>query len=131
MQSTIKFTYSYSTLTVNFLDVTVKVEKNGTLSTTLFATLTASYQYLHAKSSHPFHTRKALSKSQFFRIRRICIFISDYWKHANIFINIFMKRGYKKPALLKIATEISKIDRRTLLEYKHREKPERIPLVLT
>ena len=42
-----------------------------------------------------------------------------------------MKRGYKKPALLKIATEISKIDRRTLLEYKHREKPERIPLVLT
>ena len=42
-----------------------------------------------------------------------------------------MKRGYKKPALLKIATEISKIDRRTLLEYKHRKKPERIPLVLT
>ena len=42
-----------------------------------------------------------------------------------------MKRGYKKPALSKIATEISKIDRRTLLEYNHREKPERIPLVLT
>ena len=42
-----------------------------------------------------------------------------------------MKRGYKKPALLKIATEISKIDRRTLLEYKHRKKTERIPLVLT
>ena len=60
MQSTIKFTYSYSTLTVNFLDVTVKVEKNGTLSTNLFAKPTASYQHLHAKSSHPFHTMKAL-----------------------------------------------------------------------
>ena len=42
-----------------------------------------------------------------------------------------MKRGYKTPALLKIATEISKIDRGTLLEYKHREKSGRIPLVLT
>ena len=42
-----------------------------------------------------------------------------------------MKRGYKKPALLKIATEISKMDRSTLLECKHREKSERIPLVLT
>ena len=42
-----------------------------------------------------------------------------------------MKRGYKKPALLKIATEISKIDIRTLLEYKHREKTEHVPLVLT
>ena len=110
MQSTIKFTYSYSTLTV----VTVRVEKKGTLSTTLFANPTASYQHLRAKSSHPFHTVKALPKSQFIKIRKICTFTSDYWKHANIFINFFMKRGYKKPALLKIATKISKIDRSTL-----------------
>ena len=100
MQSKIKFTYSYSTLTVNFLDVTVKAEKDGTLTTTLFAKHTASYQYLHAKSSHPFHTMKTLPKSQLVRICRICTFTSDYWKHANIFINLFMRRGYKKPALL-------------------------------
>ena len=74
---------------------------------------------------------KALPKSQFIRIRRICTFTSDCWKHANIFINFFMKRGYKKPALLKIGAEISKIDRSTLLEYKHREKSKYIPLVLT
>ena len=42
-----------------------------------------------------------------------------------------MKRGYKKPALIKIATERSKIDRRTLLEYTHREKSEHTPLVPT
>ena len=39
MQSIIKS--MYSTSTVNFLDVTVKVEKNVTLSTTLFAKPTA------------------------------------------------------------------------------------------
>ena len=64
---------SYSTLTVNFLDVTVKVEKNGTLSTTLFAKPAASCQYLHAKSSNPFHTMKALPKSQVVRICRIVL----------------------------------------------------------
>ena len=37
MQSTVKSTYFYSTLTVNFTDITVKMKKNGTLSTTLFA----------------------------------------------------------------------------------------------
>ena len=42
-----------------------------------------------------------------------------------------MKRGYKKPDLLKIATARSKIDRKTLLEYKQREKSKCIPLVLT
>ena len=31
MQCTIKFTYCYSTSTVNFLDFTIKVERNGTL----------------------------------------------------------------------------------------------------
>ena len=40
-----------------------------------------------------------------------------------------MKRGYKKPDLFKIATELPKIGRRTLLEY--REKYKRITLLLT
>ena len=51
MQSTIKFKYFYSTSTIYFVDVTVNVEKNGTLSTTFFAKLLALYQYLYAKSS--------------------------------------------------------------------------------
>ena len=42
-----------------------------------------------------------------------------------------MKRGHKKPALLKTASEISKIGRRTLLKYKHRDKSKHIPSVIT
>ena len=97
MQSTIKFTYSYSTLTV----VTVRVEKKGTLSTTLFANPTASYQHLRAKSSHPFHKVKALPKSQFIKIRKICTFTSDYWKHANIFINFFYEKRLQETSFVK------------------------------
>lgn len=40
-----------------------------------------------------------------------------------------MKQGYKRPALIKIATKIPDLDR-TLSQYKRREKSERIPLVL-
>ena len=68
------------------IDVTVKLEKNGTLSTTLFAKPTASYHYLHVKSSHPFHTMKIVAKLQFVKIPRICAFTSENWKHANLFI---------------------------------------------
>ena len=42
-----------------------------------------------------------------------------------------MKRGNKRSALIKIATKISNIGRRTLLEYKQKEKSERLPLVTT
>ena len=42
-QSTKKCTYSYSISVVN-LNVTVKVEENGTLSTTFFAKTTISYR---------------------------------------------------------------------------------------
>ena len=57
---------------------------------------------------------KAIPKSQFVRIHRICTFTSEYWKYANIFINIFIK--WLQKALLKIATEISNIDRRTQMK---------------
>ena len=100
MKSKVKFMYSYWTSTVNFLDVTVKVEKDVTLSTTHFAKPTASCQCLHAKFSHPFHTMKALPKSQFVRIRRTCTLTFEYWKHKNTLMNVLTKRGYKKPALL-------------------------------
>ena len=91
MKSKVKFMYSYSTSTVNFLDITVKVEKDKP---------TASCQCLHAKFSHPFHTMKALPKSQFVRIRRTCTLTFEYWKHKNTLMNVLIKSGYKKPALL-------------------------------
>lgn len=41
-----------------------------------------------------------------------------------------MKQCYKRPALIKIATKIPTLERRTLSEYKRREKSECIPFVL-
>jgi hypothetical protein len=80
--STIKFTCSPPSNTVNFLDTTVTLNPDGTLSTTLYSKPTASHQYLHQKSYHPGNVIRSLPKSQFMRIRRICSSIHEYKIHA-------------------------------------------------
>ena len=92
MQSTIKFTYSCSTSPVTFLYVTVKVEKNGTPSITLFVKPTASYQYTQANSSHPFHTMKALPKLQSVRVHRVFTSLSGNLETCKYIHKLFYAR---------------------------------------
>ena len=117
--------------TVSFLDVKVPIEKDGSLATSLFSKPSATFHYLSAKSNHPPHTIKALPKSQFIRICRICSSTTDYWKHATEFIKFFTKRRYKPANLNKLATEVSRMDRNDILCYNTRNKSERIPFVIT
>ena len=88
MKPTIKFTTNYSQTHVTFSDIKVKVD-NGILVTELYVNLSASFQYLHRTSYHPPHTFRAITKSQFIRIRRICTTLEDYWAHATKFISFF------------------------------------------
>ena len=88
MKSTIIFTTNYSQTHVTFLDTKVKFN-NGKLVTELYAKPSASFQYLHRTSYHPPHTFRAMKKSQFIRIRRICITLEDHWAHATKFISFF------------------------------------------
>ena len=80
---------------VSFLELKVTIEKDGSLTTSLFSKPSATFQYLNAKLNHLPHTIKALPKSQFISICRICSYTTDYWKHATDFIKFFTKRGYK------------------------------------
>ena len=64
MSSNIKFSYSYSPSTVSFLDLRVTIEKDGSLTTSLFSKPSATFQYLSAKSNHPPHTIKAIFRSR-------------------------------------------------------------------
>jgi len=134
MASNIHFTSSYSTKSVNFLDVTVKQETDGRLSTNIYSKPTAAHQYLHATSYHEPHSIKSIPKSQFIRIRRICTHISDYWTAAREFTNYFASRGYKREQLVKTANEVAQFDRNRLLNKQaapQSSSQNRIPLVLT
>ena len=53
MPSNTKFSYLYSLSTVSFLYVKVTIEKDGSLTTSLFYKPSAIFQYLSAKSNDP------------------------------------------------------------------------------
>ena len=131
MKSSIKFTYSYSATSVNFLDTTVSLAKDGTLLTDLYAKPTAAYQYLHQSSYHDPHLIRAIPKSQFIRIRRICSSLETYWVHANKYITYFGKRGYSVSRLQATATDIGARSREEFLFPTQISKTERIPLIMT
>ena len=96
----------YSKTHVTFLDTKVKF-KDVKLATELYTKLSASFQYLHRTSFHPPHTFKAITKSQFIRIRRICSTLDDYWFHATKFISFFKSHGFNEMTLNKTAKEIA------------------------
>ena len=74
---TIKFTSEQSRDSISFLDVQVSVGEGGVLATDLFCKPTDTHQYLHKKSCHPWHTKKAIPYGQAFRFRRICSRIAN------------------------------------------------------
>ena len=96
---TIKFTAEISTISIDFLDITVKNTK-GSLSTTLFCKPTDSHNYLLYSSEHPRHILNGIPYSQFLRIRRICSDISDFKRNAFMLSTHFIRRGYPKRLVL-------------------------------
>ena len=130
MSSNIKFKNVYSDTSVSFLDTVVKIQ-NGALSTDLYNKPTSAHDYLHRSSYHPQHLIRAIPKSQFIRIRRICSLKSDYKRHAESYIKHFKARGYKEPYLRKISEEVENADRASFLNYQPKKTSARIPLVLT
>ena len=99
---TIKFTAETSTITANFLDVTVNRENDGTIATTLYCKPTDSHNYLLFSSEHPRHILNGIPYSQMLRVRRICTKREDYLANA-----------------LMLTAHALKLDRDTLLNKDH------------
>ena len=91
---TIKFTAQMSDNEVNFLNMTVHLEKDGSLWTDLHCKLTDSHYYLLFFSAHPHHCKKRLPYSQFLRVKRICTRNKDFIKHSLKLVGQFKRRGY-------------------------------------
>ena len=56
----IQFTHAHSYKSFNFLDVSVTLTNDGTISTDLYTRPTDIHQYLHMNSCHPNHVKKLL-----------------------------------------------------------------------
>ena len=121
MASKITFKARYSSKSVEFLDMNVKLENNR-ITTDLFSKPTAKHQYLHRSSFHAPTTIRSLPKTQFIRLRRLCSHINDYNRHSLEFVNFFSKRGYRKDTLIKTSDEVRKMSRENLLTYNVKQK---------
>ena len=90
---TIKFTVESSLNTINFLDITVNKEQDGSLSTTLYCKPTDSHNYLLYSSEHPRHILNGIPYSQMLRVRRICTKMEDFLANALMLSSHFIRRG--------------------------------------
>ena len=112
---TIKFTQESSTESINFLDITVSIDKTNRIVTSLYSKPTDSHNYLLYSSEHPRHILKGIPYSQFLRVRRICSNILDFRQSALMLSSHFIRRGYPKHLVKSAMTRAELKDRDTLL----------------
>ena len=129
--STIKFTAEVSQRSVNFLDTTITLESDGSLSTNLYRKPTDTFQYLHYRSFHPNHQKQSIPYSQFVRVRRICTHKKDYFTNTDLMIRHFITRGYPMKLLIKAQKDAAALNRVDLLKQKPKSNVETIPFITT
>ena len=106
----IKLTYSYSTQSVNFLDIEIykglQFQQFGILDTRVFFKPTDSHALLHKHSFHPKHTFFGIVKSQVLRFFRICSNSFDFDISCSILFDSLTKRGYARRDLRRLKSEV-------------------------
>ena len=131
IHSTIKFTSSHFFTNMPFLDVSVSLTDDGSLSTDLYTKPTDKHQHLLYSSCHPLHTKKAIPFSLALRLRRICSTDSTFNTHAAQLTTYLLKRGYSRNFVTKQIRRASDMPRRLTLQTKDVNKPKRIPFITT
>ena len=74
LDPSVTFTMECDDHTLNFLDVTVKIEAGGKIDTDIFYKKTDSHQYLNFGSCHPHHTKRNIP---YCLARRVCTIVSN------------------------------------------------------
>lgn len=95
------FTMDFSKVSVPFLDVTVSVDQDGNLTSTLFRKETAGNTILKFSSSHPAPLHRAIPFGQYLRLRRICCNKEDFLQEASGLQERLLQRGYSHCLLKK------------------------------
>ena len=127
VHSTIKFTSSHSSTNIPFLDVSVSLTDDGTISTDLYTKPTDKHQQLLHSSCHPLHTKKAIPFSLALRLRRICSTDATFKFNtiAAQLTTFLLKRVSKQ------IRRAADIPRRLTLQTKDVNKPKRMPFITT
>ena len=104
--------------TVNFLDLLIKFDPvTGKLIFSLYIKPTNTFCYLLPTSNHPNFIFKNIPKCIFFRTRRICTLLSDYYFFSRIYKKQLLLRNYNESVLNKTIRLIANLDREKIIPY--------------
>ena len=109
---------------VDFLDVTVSITKDGTFDTKLYVKPTDASRYLHRRSDHALHTFTSIPFSQF---RRAVVLSSDIQQRDKSLDYITQKlqdSGYKHEEIEKARIKALGLDREKILSSSTPPKAE-------
>lgn len=128
----IKLTYVHGDKELEALDVKLRIENDGTISSRLYRKPTDGHQYLHWSSAHPESLKRSIPYAQLLRIRRNCTFDVDFEREAGDLLQRFRKRKYPEMVLQKALEKARLRDRQSLLDTGNPKPPsgERMTLVI-
>ena len=101
------------------------------MTTDLHTKKTDKHQFLSPKSCHPNHCSRSIPFSQAIRVKRICSTERLQNHRLGELRKQLLNRGYKNNNITESFEKVKSINRDSLLEYKGKNKIQRIPLVVT
>ena len=112
----IKFEMEQSQEKVNFLDVTVTLNSEGTLVSDLYTKPTDSHNYLDYRSAHPRHCRSGIPYSQFLRLKRICSDNNTFVNRCRDMSKHFIRANYPANVIKDAFNRVYPLNRSDLLK---------------
>lgn len=116
----ITFTGKCNHQQIDYLDLEIFKKGEVVCTRTFFKTTNRNGNIPTSSCHHP-KWKGNIPKGQLLRIRRNCDTLEDFEVQADILIQRFQK-GYKQDNLVKLKSEIMRMDRNTLLDKKNQEK---------
>ena len=112
------------------------MREGGVLSTHLFCKPTDTHQYLHKKSCHPWHTKKAIPYGEALTFRKICSEDRQFQERVGELAAWLKERVYEESLVNEEIDRVRGLDRMTLLatlgnRTNDQGRDERAPLVAT
>ena len=119
----IKFDCKYSFSEINFLDTTITINNDLTITTKLHTKETDRNAYLHYNSYHPTSMKNNIPYGQALRVKTICTNETDLSPSLHQMKEKFTNRGYPRDIIEKQLNRAKSIERKDLLK-KSRKDPE-------
>lgn len=127
----IKLSLEYSKVCINFLDLTVSKDNQGTLHTSVYRKPTDRNTILHAKSFHPNWLKENVPYGQFQRVKRICDQDHVFESKSLEMMPRFKERGYRSSTLQKAYTRAKHVARSSLLQRNTPKQTKERPVFVT